>query len=306
MAHKTCIIILGPTAVGKTALAIDVAQHFQTDIISADSRQCYRELNIGVAKPSAAQLERVKHYFINSHSIHEQVNAATFEQLALNWCEDIFSRNDVAVMVGGTGLYIRSFCEGLDEMPSISPEVREAILSSFTKYGMEWLQEQVKQQDPHFFEEGEVQNPQRLMRALEVKMSTGQSILTFRSAQARQRPFNIIKLGLDIPRQQLYAQINSRVKHMMQEGLLNEATALFPFRSLNALQTVGYTELFEHIEGRITLDRAVELMMQHTRNYAKRQLTWFRKDEAVNWFSPHDKESLIGFILPHLSVIKTR
>jgi tRNA dimethylallyltransferase len=292
---KTCIIILGPTAVGKTALAIQVAQHFQTAIISADSRQCYRELNIGVAKPSPAELSAARHYFINSHSIQDDVNAAMFEQLALGWAGEIFSEKDVAVMVGGTGLYIRAFCEGLDDIPAVPAAIRDTILSGFTEHGLEWLQERVKEEDPHFFEAGEMQNPQRLMRALEVKRGTGESILSFRLSQPGQRPFNIIKIGLDLPREQLYRQINHRVEQMMEQGLLDEAASLYPFRHLNALQTVGYTELFEHIDGSIPLPQAVDLIAQHTRNYAKRQLTWFRRDRNVHWFESQKPQSIIAF-----------
>jgi tRNA dimethylallyltransferase len=293
MKQKTCIVILGPTAVGKTSLAIAVAQHFKTLIISADSRQCYRELNIGVAKPSPAELEAVKHYFINSHSIHDQVNAAVFEDLALGWADEIFREHDVAVMVGGTGLYIQAFCEGLDAMPVIAPGVRDEINAAFEQHGLPWLQSTIQEEDPLFFETGEIHNPQRLIRALEVKRSTGESIITYRSAQPKKRPFNIIKIGLDLPRMQLYQQINERVDEMMRKGLLIEAIALFPFRSLQALQTVGYTELFEHIEGHISLNRAVELIKQHSRNYAKRQLTWFRKTAGIQWYSPTETSGII-------------
>ena len=295
MKQKTCIIILGPTAVGKTALAIAVAQHFKTDIISADSRQCYRELNIGVAKPSAKELAAVKHYFINSHSIHDQVNAAVFEELALGWADEIFREHDVAVMVGGTGLYIQAFCDGLDAVPVIAPGVREEIILAYEQHGLPWLQSTIKDEDPLYFETGEIHNPQRAMRALEVKRSTGESIITYRSAQPKKRPFHIVKIGLDLPRVQLYQQVNDRVNEMMRKGLLIEAIALFPFRSLPALQTVGYTELFEHIEERISLHRAEELIKQHTRNYAKRQLTWFRKTPRVNWYSPTESSDIIRY-----------
>lgn len=295
MFPKTIFIIAGPTAVGKTALSIQLAQHFKTSIISADSRQCYRELTIGVAKPSAAELQAVKHYFINSHSIHDNVNAAMFEQLALEWSKEIFDKHDVAVMAGGTGLYIRAFCEGLDDIPAVSPDVRKAILQSFNEHGLPWLQEKIKTADPLFFESGEMQNPQRMMRALEVKISTGRSILSFRSAETTPRPFNVVKIGLEIPRQQLYERINQRVQLMMNEGLLEEAIALFPHRQLNALQTVGYTELFEHLQGKTSLEKATELIMHHTRNYAKRQLTWFKKDEEINWFAPAEQAAITTF-----------
>lgn len=306
MQQKTCFIIIGPTAVGKTALAIAIAQHFKTHIISADSRQCYRELDIGVAKPSRDELAAAKHYFIDSHSIHDPVNAAVFEELALTWCEEIFAQHDVAVMVGGTGLYIQAFCEGLDSMPVIPPAVRDEINAAFGQHGLEWLQHQVKEEDPLFYQSGEIHNPQRIMRALEVKRSTGESILSFRSAKTKTRPFNIVKIGLELPREQLYDRINERVDDMMRKGLLAEATALFPFRNLNALQTVGYTELFEHMEGKIMLDRAVELIKQHTRNYAKRQLTWFRKTPNVAWYSPKETTRIIRYCTEQISERTTK
>jgi tRNA dimethylallyltransferase len=301
MIPKTIFIVVGPTAVGKTAFSIQLAQHFKTAIISADSRQCFKELNIGVAKPSPHELKAVHHYFINSHSIQDNVNAALFEQLALQWSQEILSTHDVAVMVGGTGLYIRAFCEGMDDIPLASPEMRGSILQSFNEHGLPWLQEQIKAADPLFFESGEVQNPQRMMRALEVVLSTGRSILSFRSAETKPRLFNIVKIGLDIPRPQLYERINQRVDIMMNEGLLQEATELFPHRQLNALQTVGYTELFEHLEGKLSLPQAVALIKQHTRNYAKRQLTWFRRDADVKWFAPGEQAPIMDYCTSKLN-----
>lgn len=295
MASKTIFIVTGPTAVGKTALSIHLAQHFNTEIISADSRQCYRELNIGVAKPADAELNAVKHYFINSHSIHDNVNAAAFEQLSLQWANEIFSRGNTAVMVGGTGLYIQAFCKGLDDIPPVSAEIRSVILKGYQQHGIQWLQQKIGELDPLFSESGETGNPQRMMRALEVVMGTGRSILSFHSIEGRQRPFNIVKIGLDVPRQQLYERINQRVDVMVEQGLVQEAKALFPSRHLNALQTVGYTELFEHFEGKASLQAAIELIKQHTRNYAKRQLTWFRRDAEVTWFSPNDKAAIVKF-----------
>lgn len=248
-----------------------------------------------MAKPSPKELKAVQHYFINSHSIHDNVNAALFEQLALQWSQEIFTTHDMAVMVGGTGLYIRAFCEGMDDIPATSQAMRSSILQSFNEHGLPWLQEQIKTADPLFYQSGEVQNPQRMMRALEVVLSTGRSILSFRSAETRPRPFNVVKIGLDMPRQQLYDRINQRVDVMMNEGLLQEANKLFPHRHLNALQTVGYTELFEHLEGKINLPQAVALIKQHTRNYAKRQLTWFRRDADVKWFAPGEQAAIIDY-----------
>lgn len=243
-------------------------------------------MNIGVAKPSLHQLEEVKHYFINSHSIHDEVNAAVFEEYALAKAADIFITKNTTIMVGGTGLYVKAFCEGMDEIPKISPEVREKIIQSFEQKGLEWLQQEVQTNDAEYFETGERQNPQRLIRALEVKLSTGRSIKSFQSNEKKERSFNIVKIGLQLPREILYNQINTRVDEMMNEGLLKEAEQLFPQRNLNALQTVGYSELFDYMEGKTTLERAIELIKQNTRHYAKRQITWFSRDAAIQWFAP--------------------
>lgn len=292
---KTCIIIVGPTAVGKTALAIQVAQYFSTEIISADSRQCFKELNLGVAKPSAEELQLVKHYFINSHSIKDTLNAAIFEQYALAKAKEIFKQHDIAVMVGGTGLYIKTFADGIDEVPIINPSIREQIIADFEWEGLEWLQKEVAAKDPLYFEKGETKNPQRLMRALEVKLSTGKSIIEFQTQQKRNRDFNTIRIGLEIPKEGLHKKINSRVDAMMQNGLLEEVKSLVPYKDLNALQTVGYRELFGHLIGDLTLIDAVEAIKINTRQYAKRQLTWFKKDEEVNWCAP-DFEQVMELI----------
>ena len=291
--NKTCIIISGPTAVGKTSAAIQAARHFKTEIISADSRQCYKELNIGVAKPSAEELAAVKHHFINSHSIHEEVHAAGFEQYALQAAEKIFQQHDIAVMTGGTGLYIKAFCEGIDEIPPVLPGIREKIVEEFERSGLEWLQQQVKEQDPLYYSTGEIQNPQRLMRALEVVQSTGKSIRSFQQGKKIQRPFRIIKTALELPKEELHRNINHRVDQMMEQGLLEEVKTLVPWRHLNALQTVGYTELFDYLDGKHTLEQAVELIKKNTRQYAKRQMTWFRRDKEITWYSPSDLSGII-------------
>lgn len=291
--HKTVILLVGPTAVGKTALALQIAEQYGTAIISADSRQCYRELNIGVAKPTPLELARVLHYFINTHSISEDVSAAVFEQYALETVEKLFEKQDVVVMAGGTGLYVQAFCEGLDALPAIVPSVRKKIREAYAVGGISWLSQALQQADPLYAAKGEMQNPQRMMRALEVIESSGQSLLSFQSNQKAKRPFRIIKVGLDLPREKLYARINERVDAMMKMGLLEEVEALKSFARYNALQTVGYKELYAYLEGAISLEAAVEQIKQHTRNYAKRQLTWFRKDEEITWFSPeaHDEIS---------------
>lgn len=291
--NKTCIIISGPTAVGKTSAAIQVARHFGTEIISADSRQCYKELNIGVARPSAEELASVKHHFINSHSIHEEVHAAGFEQYALQAADTIFQHHDIAVMTGGTGLYIKAFCEGIDEIPPVLPGIREQIIEEFERSGLAWLQQQVKKLDPLYYSTGEIQNPQRLMRALEVVQSTGKSIRSFQQGKKIQRPFRIIKTALELPKEELHHNINHRVDQMMEKGLLEEVKSLWPWRHLNALQTVGYAELFNYLDGKYTLDEAVELIRKNTRHYAKRQMTWFRRDKEISWHSPRDVAGII-------------
>ena len=277
---------MGPTAVGKTAIGIQVAQHFSTEIISADSRQCYKELDIGVAKPSREELQIVPHHFINSHSIADIVNAAVFESYALERIGQIFEKNDKAVMVGGTGLYIKTFCEGIDEVPKIKPGIREQINDAFDLNGISWLQDEVQKKDPTYYSQGEIKNPHRLLRALEVVISTGRSILSFHENQRVKRDFNIIRIGLELPRPELYNRINGRVDKMMNNGLLEEVRSLLPYKHLNALQTVGYRELFGYLEGTQPLTAAVESIKTNTRHYAKRQMTWFKKDKDVIWCPP--------------------
>lgn len=286
--NKTCIIIAGPTASGKTDLAIKVAKHFHTKIISADSRQCFTELNIGVAKPATAQLNDVKHHFINSHSIHAKVTAADFETYALDALENIFTENNIAVVCGGTGLYIKAFTDGLDDIAEASADVKNEISFGYHQHGIAWLQQKIQELDPLFWAEGEVQNPHRLSRALEVFLTTGKSIITLQKREKKQRPFNIIKIGLTLPRSVLYDRINSRVDAMQAAGLEDEAKSLLPFKSLNALQTVGYKELFQYFEGEISQERAFELIKQNSRHYAKRQLTWFKKDDEFIWLPQHE------------------
>ena len=286
MKQKTCIIIAGPTASGKTDIAISVAEHYNTGIISADSRQCFKELNIGVAKPSNEQLETVPHHFINSHSITENISAADFEKYALQAVEKIFEHNDVAVMCGGTGLYIKAFCEGLDDIPEAGAEIKNTISENYNASGIAWLQNCIQNEDHFFWQKGEIQNPHRLMRALEVVRNTGKSVLAYQQKIKNERSFNIIKVGLDVPRDILYERINTRVDKMRQAGLADEVKALTAYQQLNALQTVGYRELFEYFDNKISEKKAFELIKQNTRHYAKRQMTWFKKDPEIQWMEP--------------------
>lgn len=278
------IVIAGPTAVGKTGLALDLATKFGTEIISADSRQCYREMNIGTAKPDKSELEAVPHHFINSHSIKDPVTVADFEKYALAQLSRIFRKHNVAILCGGTGLYIKAVCEGMDDMPEVDKETADSVQASYEEKGMVWLREQVAAEDPEFYAKGEIQNPARLLRALTFKRSSGESILHYQSGQIKERPFEIIPIALDLPREILYERINRRVDNMMRKGLLEEVKSLLPYRKLKSLNTVGYSELFDHLEGKISLEEAVTGIKQHTRNYAKRQLTWLRKDRSWHWF----------------------
>jgi tRNA dimethylallyltransferase len=271
---------------------VELARTLQTEIISADSRQCYRELKIGVARPSEEELQLVPHHFIASHSIHEKLDAAVFENYALQKAAQIFQHHDYAVMVGGTGLYLRAFCEGMDAIPSIPEAIRNEISQAYAQQGLAWLQQQVQQLDPQFYREGEIQNPRRLMRALEVFKASGKSILSFRKGVAAERPFQIIKFALNIPREQLHRHINKRVEGMMEAGLLAEVESLVPYQHLNALQTVGYKELFDYLNGQCTLADAVADIKTNTRQYAKRQLTWFRKDTSYTWIPPETEHIL--------------
>jgi tRNA dimethylallyltransferase len=302
LAKKSVIIIAGPTAVGKTAVAIEVAKHFQTEIISADSRQCFKELNIGVARPSKEELQKVKHHFIASHSIQEEVTAATFEKYALDKVNELFEKHDIVIMAGGTGLYIKAFCEGLDEVPAINTEVRNVIMTNYNNGGIEWLREQVEKNDPIFYLQGETQNPQRMMRALEVKLSTGRSILSFHSRLKKKRDFNIVKIGLQLPKEELHQQIHNRVDKMIEQGLVEEVKRLQPFKPLNALQTVGYSEIFDYIYGKISLEDVINEIKKNTRQYAKRQMTWFRKDKELKWFQPSEVQIIKEHLADALSL----
>jgi len=288
LAQNTILVICGPTAVGKTVVAITLAKTLHTEIISADARQCFQELGIAVAKPTNEELLAIPHYFINSHFINQEVNAGVFETYALAKANEIFMKQPIAVMVGGTGLYIKSFCEGMDDMPSIDPSIRQNIIDLYAQNGLNWLQETVQINDPVFWKIAEQNNPQRLMRALEIWQATGKSIIEFRTANKKQRPFRIIKIGLEMPRELLNERINQRVDQMVIAGLVEEALALFPYCQNNALQTVGYQELFDYFNKKITLEKAIEQIKINTRHYAKRQMTWFKKDANIHWFDARD------------------
>jgi len=294
--NKIVLILVGATATGKTAVAIELAKLLRTEIISADSRQCFKELNIGVARPSEDELKIVKHHFIASHSIHDTINAGTFENFALHKVAELFQQHDAVIMAGGTGLYIKAFADGMDQIPKVPDEIRQQIISSYEKQGLLWLQSEVEQKDPAYFKVADTQNPQRLMRALEVSEATGKSILNFQKGKKEERNFKIVKIGLELAKEELHKRIGSRVDKMIESGLVEEVKELLPFRNWNALQTVGYSEIFEYLDAKISLEEAIELIKKNTRQYAKRQLTWFKKDKEIKWFVPSDLEEIKNYL----------
>lgn len=302
MNHKYLIIIGGPTASGKTKVAIDMAKHFNTVILSADSRQFYREMNIGTAKPNAEELEVVTHHFINSMSIQDEYSVGDFEKEAIRLLDDIFSEKNVAVMAGGSGLFIKAVCEGLDEFPDVPAAINQQLAAEFAEGGLTFLQNELKEKDPNYYQEVDLSNHHRLLRALSVCRASGQPFSSFRSKNKAQRSFIPIYILLAWERERLYQRINLRVDKMMEMGQLAEARSLIPYKDLNALQTVGYQELFDHFAGKITLEEAVNLIKQNSRRYAKRQMTWFRRDGHWHSFHPSETAAIIELIEKKMGV----
>lgn len=282
---KTLIVICGPTAVGKTDYAIQFAEKFGTEIVSADSRQLYREIPIGTAQPTKEQLSRVKHHFIACRSIEEDYNAGMFERDALKLLVELFKKHETVICCGGTGLYIKALCEGLDDLPEADESVRQELTERLESEGLDSLQNQLQALDPVHFERMDSKNPQRVIRALEVCLSTGKPFSSFHVNEKKKRPFKIQKIGLEMPREQLYERINKRVDLMLDNGWLEEARTVFDKRHLNALNTVGYKELFQHLSGNMTLEEATEKIKTNTRRFAKRQLTWFKRDKEIVWIN---------------------
>lgn len=289
-------MIVGPTAVGKTALAIELAQALGTEIISADSRQFYREMTIGTAKPTADELAAVRHHFINSHSIQQKYDAAQFGEDALSKIHELFEKYDSVIVCGGSGLYVKALLEGFDDIPEVPEEIREMVTEKYKAGGVAWLQQEVQKLDPEYFSMADQQNPARLSRALEVVLATGSSITSFQKKQKRVLPFQVIKIGLDMERKELYRRIDERMDAMIQAGLFEEAEKLYPYREHNALQTVGYQEVFDFMEGKYDRNEAIRLLKRNSRRYAKRQLTWFKRDEEIRWFSNTNASALVKFI----------
>lgn len=290
---KYLIVVGGATATGKTALAIRLAQHFGTEILSADSRQFYREMSIGTAKPSAAELQAAPHHFIDSLSVTTDFNVGDFEREALTVLDRIFLEHDVAILVGGSGLFLQAVCEGLDYFPEVSADIKKIVTEKMETLGLEWLQAEVQRLDPVYYASVDRQNPARLQRALEVCYASGQAFSSFLGKGKNERPFVPVYLLLDLPRNELYARIEERVDSMLAEGLEAEARSLLPYRHLSALRTVGYEEFFDYFDGKITYPEAVDKIKQHSRNYAKRQATWFRKHGAWTAFRPEQWEEMM-------------
>ena len=293
---KKIILIVGPTAIGKTALSIELANTLNTEIISCDSRQFYKELKIGSAPPNSKELESATHHFIHHLSVNDDYNAGEFEINAISKIKDIHKTKDTVILVGGSGLYIDSICKGLDKMPEIPNQIRLELNSTLKEKGIVWLQQEVKKVDPNFYLNCDQKNPQRLLRALEIFLATGKTFSSYKSAKIKERPFEIIKIGLITERKILYQRINTRVDKMLEKGLLEEVELLIPFKHRNALQTVGYKEIFAFFNNDCTLEKAVENIKQNTRRFAKRQITWFRKDKNIKWFNPNQISEIKTFI----------
>ncbi|MEG9326398.1 tRNA (adenosine(37)-N6)-dimethylallyltransferase MiaA [Salinimicrobium catena] len=297
MNKKYLIVVVGPTAIGKTSLSLSLARSFSTEIISADSRQFFREMNIGTAAPTPAELSEANHHFIHHRSITEEYSVGDFERDALEKLEELFQTHREVVMVGGSGLYVDAVTKGLDHFPEVDPQIRKDLNTQLKEVGIESLQEQLKKLDPDYYSEADIQNPHRLIRALEICIGTGKPYSAFRKNTTAKRFFEPVYIGLTADREIVYGRINRRVDLMMEEGLLEEAKRLFEQRDLNALNTVGYKEIFRYLDGEWSLEKAVEEIKKNTRRFAKRQFTWFKKNKEINWFeytTPH--EEIVAFL----------
>lgn len=294
MSH-TLIVVLGPTGVGKSSVSIELAQHYATDIISADSRQLFRELSIGTAVPSLEDLTLVTHHFIQSHSIHHYYNVSEYETEAIALINQLFATKNPLILTGGSMLYIDTICKGIDDIPTVSPEIRSRVIQWYQENGLQALQQRLLLLDPEYYHTADLQNAKRLLHAVEVCEMTGRTFTSFRKNTIRTRPFRILKIGINQQREVLYERINQRVDQMMQAGLLEEARSVYAYKDLNSLNTVGYKELFMYFDGTCSLEEAVDLIKRSSRKYARKQLTWFRKDPDIHWFEPHQVPEIIAF-----------
>ena len=294
MVVKTLVVVTGPTAVGKTALTMELAQHYGVPIINADSRQIYRELKIGTAAPTDEQLRQVPHLFVGSKSIDDYYNASMYEQEVLSYIKE--SSSPIQLLSGGSMMYIDAVCNGIDDIPTVRDDIREEMKRRYQEEGLEALCEELRQLDPEHYAIVDRQNYRRVIHALEICHQTGKTYTSFRTQQKKERPFRIVKIGLNREREELYNRINQRVDQMMKDGLLEEAKGLINKRSVNALNTVGYKELFDYLDGRWSLEEAVERIKGNTRRYARKQLTWYKRDEDMHWFHPNDKQQLLNYL----------
>lgn len=304
MNTKTLIVIVGPTGSGKTDLSIRVAEHYACPIISTDSRQFYRGIPIGTAQPDNEQLERVEHHFIASHELTDDFNCGAYEVAALKRLEELFYKHDTVVAVGGSGLYVKALCEGMDDLPEVEPALRQQLSDRLKREGLEALAEQLRELDPTFYEVVDRKNPARVLRALEVCIATGKPYSALRTGVKRERPFNIVKIGVTMERAVLYERIDRRVDIMVEAGLEQEARKVYPLRHLNSLQTVGYREMFDYFDGSISRDEAIELIKRNSRRYAKRQLTWFGRDGEIEWFLSSETEKIVEYIDSKVCTLK--
>ena len=300
---KTLVIILGPTGVGKTSMCLSIADSFRSPVISADSRQMYADIPIGTAAPTAQELERVKHYFVGNLKLDQYYSAAKYEEEAIALISELFKTHDVLVVAGGSMMYIDALCYGIDDIPTITPEVRQRIMSEYQEKGLEYMAELLHQKDPEYYDTVDRRNPKRVLHALEVCEMTGGTYTALRMHEPRKRPFNIVKIGLTLPREELYERINRRVDDMVRKGLVEEARRVMPYRSYNSLNTVGYKELFQYFDGALTpdghpqtLEFAVGKIKQDSRIYSRKQMTWFKRDTAINWFAPSDTDGVTEYI----------
>lgn len=293
---KTLIVVLGPTGVGKSGISIQLAKHFSTDIISADSRQLFRELSIGTAVPSPEELQSVCHHFIQTRSIHDYYNVSEYETEAIDLINQLFEIKNPLILTGGSMLYIDTICKGIDDIPTVTPEIRNEVIAWYGENGLEALRQRLLELDPEYHGIVDLNNPKRLLHAVEVCQMTGKTFTSFRKNTVRERPFRILKIGINQDREILYQRINLRVDQMMEAGLLEEARAVYPYKNLNSLNTVGYKELFSYFDGSCSLDEAVDLIKRNSRRYARKQLTWFRRDTEIAWFEPDQVDGIIAFI----------
>jgi len=296
MSQKLAVFVVGPTGVGKTGVALELAETLQTEIISADSRQIYRELSIGTAVPSPDLLKRIKHHLLQHHSVRDYYNARMFEQEALHTMKRLFANYSAVVVAGGSGLYIQAICEGIDDIPAVDPEIRKTLLERMDREGIESLRFELKKLDPGSYSTIDLRNPKRILKAMEISLTTGKPYSGFLTREKKKREFRSLKIGLNLERNDLYDKINLRIDEMMENGLLEEVKGLMEYRDLNALKTVGYRELFDYLDGKQTLPGALRLIKRNSRHFARRQLTWFNRDPEISWFRPDQTGEIISFV----------